>query len=95
MTEETEKKADKTFTKDYNNIGVSANITYKLGFDAGYNLALEEDYDTKQEFINKLKEAEEIIRKMLFVLGEYRVDYHNNPHFELIDKASNFIKVKL
>lgn len=42
--------------------------------------------------INQLDEAKEIIRKMLFVLGEYRVDYHNNPHHELIDKAEAFLK---
>ena len=94
MTEEIEKKADKAFTKDYNNIGVSANITYKLGFDAGYNLALEEDYDTKQEFIIKLKEAEEIIKKMLFVISDQRVAFLTNPYYEVTDRAEQFLKGK-
>ena len=90
MTEEIEKKADKAFTKDYNNIGVSANITYKLGFDAGYNLALEEDYDTKQEFINKLKEAEEIIKTFI---GFSEFISSSKGSFEcFIKKAENFIK---
>ena len=56
---------------------------------------LRENERLSDEFINKqdeLADAKEIIRKMLFVLGEYRVGYRNNPHFELIDKAEAFLK---
>ena len=47
--EELDKMAEKAYAKDIQYIGMSANITYKLGFKAGYNKANEWHYPSKGE----------------------------------------------
>ena len=54
--EELDKMAEKAYAKDIQYIGMSANITYKLGFKAGYNKANEWHY-VKDELPMEMQEV--------------------------------------
>lgn len=73
--EELDKMAEEAYAKDVQYIGMSANITYKLGFKAGYDKAIEENCEiankildgwcrNKDDYCPHLKALEEQINKM-------------------------------
>ena len=65
--EELDKMAEKAYAKDIQYIGMSANITYKLGFKAGYDKANEWHYPSKGEYPKDEK-------RVLCILGDFEND---------------------
>lgn len=53
-----DKAAEKAYAKDFSFIGMSANITYKLGFRAGYEQAKKE-YEALSEPVMDARENHE------------------------------------